>query len=185
MRVLVVSGSPRLDGNTELLVEEFRKTLTKKGHTSTYLHLYMGPIQACIHCDRCLDECPLPQDILTDVLKEITRYDVIVIASPIYFFGLTAKAKSFLDRLYMPNVKGELYNVMFASILVSGDNFHTGGADLVVKSLKRVCNYCDYKWLGCIFKETDDEKLPLSMKDRRNISELIEYMSNTEGLCQT
>ncbi len=39
--------------------------------------------------------------------------------------------------------------------------------------------------VGMHIKETDDEKLPLSMKDRRNISELIEYMSNTEGLCQT
>ena len=99
MKVLVLNGSPRRGGNTEVLLAALVKGMEQKGGEAEMIRLCDLTIQPCIGCGGC-DEtgrCVLEDDMvpLYDKIIEAKR---VIVASPIYFYGITAQAKAFVDR---------------------------------------------------------------------------------------
>lgn len=99
MRVLGIAGSPRRGGNTDMLLAEVMKGAADKGADVKTIILNNQSFSACIHCDNCLKtgECTV-RDEMQDVYKEFELADVIVLASPIQFTGVTAPMKAMIDR---------------------------------------------------------------------------------------
>jgi len=99
MRVLGIAGSPRREGNTDLLLEELLRGAASKGADVKTIVLDTSDYSSCIHCDSCLKagECKI-QDEMQDIYKEFEQADVIVLASPIQFTGITAPMKAMIDR---------------------------------------------------------------------------------------
>ncbi len=99
MKVLGIAGSPRRDGNTDLLLAEvIRGAASKGGETKTIILNDLNFI-ACQHCDACLKKgkCKY-QDDMQMVYRELEQADRIVLASPIQFMGVTAQMKAMIDR---------------------------------------------------------------------------------------
>jgi multimeric flavodoxin WrbA len=101
--VVIIFGSPRKDGNTHILVDEARKGLTDAGIHSEVFYLNGMNIkgcQACYYCKRNnVSECALKDD-MQKIYEAIKDADGIIVASPIYFGGVTAQTKAWLDRLF-------------------------------------------------------------------------------------
>jgi multimeric flavodoxin WrbA len=99
MKVLTLNGSPRRGGNTELLLEEALKGVRKKGGEVTLYQLNSLSLTPCQQCGACDDSgsCVIADDMQA-VHKDILSADRIIVASPIFFFSVSAQTKIVIDR---------------------------------------------------------------------------------------
>lgn len=99
MKAIAFLGSPRKDGNTEILLNEIIKGVQALGGSVTTFNLNLMKIKPCQDCGGCekTGECVLDDD-MNDIYPEIRAADRIILASPIFFFGLSAQSKILVDR---------------------------------------------------------------------------------------
>ena len=102
-RILILNGSPRKKGNTFFLIQELSKILIQNEHEIEILHLNDYDIKPCQGCFWCYKDFPLrcvQNDVMNGLYPSVLDSDVIVFASPIYWWGVTGIMKIFIDRLY-------------------------------------------------------------------------------------
>ncbi len=125
MQVLVLNGSPRPNGNTKGMVDAFRDGAVSAGHRVDVVDVCRLKINGCLACEYCHTkghgDCIQKDDMqkVYDLLKEA---EMLVLASPIYYHGITGQLKCVLDRFYSaayPNKPPKLKKA--AMILSSGD----------------------------------------------------------------
>lgn len=99
MRILAIAGSPRRNGNTDLLLSEFLKGAESKGADVHKIYVNDLKISPCQHCDACLisGKCRI-QDDMQKIYDELEQADIIVLASPVQFLGPPSMAKALIDR---------------------------------------------------------------------------------------
>lgn len=98
-RVLILSGSPRKGGNSDLLCDEFAKGAAESGNEVEKIRVAEKNIGFCRGCYACKDngKCVIKDD-MADVLQKMIDADVIVLASPVYFYSIDAQLKAVIDR---------------------------------------------------------------------------------------
>ena len=99
MKVLGIRGSPRRRGNTDLLLEQALAAARGAGAQVETITLQGLNINPCLHCDGCLKAgiCVIKDD-MQQIYTELREADRLIIASPIFFMGLTAQMKAMIDR---------------------------------------------------------------------------------------
>lgn len=99
MKVLGFAGSPRSGGNTDLLLQELMRGAADAGAITEIINIRKVRFDPCISCGRCMKtgRCEV-EDNFQPIYDKIMEADHIVLASPIYFMGLTAWAKTLVDR---------------------------------------------------------------------------------------
>lgn len=102
MNITAVMGSPRANGVTSRIAKGFLDRAASKGARVTPYHLNKMNFRGCQGCHLCKTEAPacVLKDDLTPVLKSIVTADIIVLASPIYFWDVTGQFKCFFDRTW-------------------------------------------------------------------------------------
>lgn len=98
--ILLLSASPRKGGNSDLLCDQFLKGAQSAGHTAEKVFLRNKEIHYCLGCGACyLHGKPCPQrDDMAEVLQKMIEADVIVMATPVYFYTMDAQMKTLIDR---------------------------------------------------------------------------------------
>ncbi len=101
IHVLALCTSPRKNGNTYTLVEEAIKGCKSVGATAEIISIKGKKLTPCQGCSVCQNGkiCPLQDDVL-DILQKMQRADVILMASPVFFYDVTAQCKIIIDRSY-------------------------------------------------------------------------------------
>ena len=91
IKTLGIFGSPRKGRNTDVLLEEALKGAEKEGSDVERLHIADFHITPCIECLQCLQkgECVI-QDDMQKIYPKLLESDIIILASPIFFYGITA-----------------------------------------------------------------------------------------------
>lgn len=99
MKIVAFNGSPRKGGNTQLLLQEAVRGAKEQGAEATVFDLNWMNIKPCQNCGGCAEtgKCIIP-DNMQRVHEEIRAADRIIVASPIFFFGLTGQMKIMIDR---------------------------------------------------------------------------------------
>lgn len=104
MRITILVGSPRKGGNTELLAQAFAKG-AEKNNQVTIISISEYNIMPCIGCNSCChsagNRC-FQQDDMSVIYSRLLETDMLVIASPVYFYGISAQLKAVIDRLHTP-----------------------------------------------------------------------------------
>ena len=113
MKVLVIHGSMRKNGNTSILADEFLRGAKDAGHEVEKVELRDKKFGDCFGCQACLKNggsC-VQKDDVAEILEKMKAADVIVLASPMYYFTWTGLMKRFLDRTYpvMPILKNKKF----------------------------------------------------------------------------
>lgn len=99
-KVLILSGSPRKGGNSDILCDEFAKGATESGHTVEKIRVAeksVAPCRACYYCKNSGGEC-VCRDDMAEILQKMIDADVLVLASPVYFYSIDAQLKAVIDR---------------------------------------------------------------------------------------
>ena len=104
MNILILSGSPRKGGNTDLLVEAFIKGASQKHHVEVVsVHDYkVNPCMGCNACFKNKANACVQNDDMSLIYEKVSQADMLVIASPVYFYGLSAQLKAVIDRFHNP-----------------------------------------------------------------------------------
>lgn len=99
MKVLGIFGSPRRGGNTEILLEEVLRGAEMEGAKTDRLFLADYAITPCKECHGCdqSGQCVILDD-MQKIYPRLLESDLIILASPIFFYGVTALAKALIDR---------------------------------------------------------------------------------------
>ena len=99
MKIIAFNGSPRLRGNTELLLDEAVRGAKEKGADVTVYRLHAMNLKPCMNCGKCdnTGRCVIEDD-MQKVHEAIRSADRIIVASPIFFFSVSAQTKIMIDR---------------------------------------------------------------------------------------
>ena len=99
-KVLILSGSPRTGGNSDLLCDEFMRGAAESGNAVEKINVAekrVGYCKACYYCRKSGGKCIIKDD-MPEILQKMIDADVIVLASPIYFYSIDAQLKAVIDR---------------------------------------------------------------------------------------
>lgn len=100
MKALVINGSPRLQGNCDLLCDAFIQGALEAGHQTEKINLTKYDIHYCKACYACFKSGTCVQkDDMTALLNKIEEADCLVLASPTYFLTMSGQMKVMIDRL--------------------------------------------------------------------------------------
>lgn len=131
MRILVLNGSPRTNGNTKQMVNAFSEGAVSSGHQVDVVDICQKRIGGCRGCEYCHTKgggACIQKDDMQEVYKLLGEADMLVIASPIYYHGISGQLKCAIDRFYSaayPVKPARLKKA--AMILSSGDaNMYNG-----------------------------------------------------------
>ena len=113
--ILIISGSPRKNGNSDTLCDQFAKGASGAGHQVEKIFLGDKKLGFCTACYACQNEkCP-QQDDAAWIAEKMLTADVIVLSTPVYFYTMSAQLKTLIDRsvMYYPRIeKKEFYYIM-------------------------------------------------------------------------
>ncbi len=98
-KVLILSGSPRKGGNSDLLCDQFAKGAAEAGHAVEKLRVAEKKVGYCCACYACKETgiCAIKDD-MAEILQKMIEADVLVLASPVYFYSIDAQLKAVIDR---------------------------------------------------------------------------------------
>lgn len=101
MKVLAINGSPRIDGNTSLALNEIKKVFDEDGIDFEVVQLGTADIRGCIACNQCgkLGRCVF-DDIVNELALKFEAADGLIVASPVYYASANATLIACLDRLF-------------------------------------------------------------------------------------
>mgnify|MGYP005762896261 FL=1 len=132
-KILIVQGGGRPKGNTAQLVQAFAEGAKDAGHTVETVSLLKQEVKGCLGCNACRYGKPcIQKDSFNEMVPRILEADLIVFASPLYFWTVSSKIKAFIERFYCiaqedpnpPLGRYEKYPVKDSALLMtSADNF--------------------------------------------------------------
>ena len=101
MKVLIINGSPRAEGNTSMALVEMAKVFAKNGIETETIQVGNKAIRGCIACRHCLEhgKCAF-DDIVNETAEKFKECDGVVIGSPVYYAAANGTLISFLNRLF-------------------------------------------------------------------------------------
>jgi len=119
--VLIFSSSPRKGGNSDLLCDQFMAGAKETGHQAEKIFLRDKKIGYCVGCESCYSSHRCVQkDDMAQILDKMIAADVIVMATPVYFYTMDAQMKTLIDRT-VPRYQ-EITDKEFYFILAAADD---------------------------------------------------------------
>lgn len=102
MKVLLINGSPKKEGNTFLALSEVEKTLQNNGIETKIISIGIKPVQGCIACNKCyeLGRCVFKDDLYENIHENLKDADGLIIGSPVYYAGPSGSLCAVLDRVF-------------------------------------------------------------------------------------
>jgi multimeric flavodoxin WrbA len=159
MKVLGVLGSPRMEGNSDILLDQALAGARAAGAEAEKIVLCQKKISGCLNCEKCNETgaCVIKDD-MPEIHKKILEADAVIHSVPVYFWAMTSQMKAYLDRwcaffdgdwnwhkAYWPRMRRKRIGL----ITVCGDS-NVSTADPIVHSFKTLCQFSKLNWLGLV-----------------------------------
>lgn len=180
--VLIVKGSPRINGNSAALAGQIYAGAKGAGAEVETVNIAEMDIRPCDACDVCAENyggC-IVEDDMQALYPKLIEADVIVLAFPIYWFTINAQMKLFIDRWYaLISPEGYLLrDKQLALAFVYGDtDLYTSGGINAIHTFESLSRYIGIEIAGMVYgtadKEGDVEKRPELMSAAFNLGEKI------------
>lgn len=105
MKVLLINGSPKSNGNTAIALQEMVKVFEQEGIETEILHIGNKDIRGCISCGTCFGtgKCVF-NDVVNEYASKLEECDGVVVGSPVYYASANATLIAFLDRLFYSSI---------------------------------------------------------------------------------
>jgi multimeric flavodoxin WrbA len=181
-QVLILKASPRQWGNSAALADQVAEGARSAGAEVESISLHVQDIRPCDACDLCREnggECVIDDD-MQPLYPKLRAADAIVIATPVYWFTLSAQAKLFIDRWYalLGEKPNPLRGKQFALLLTYGDDdLETSGGIHALHTFEHLVRYLHGEMAGCVHASASDpgdvQKQPALMEEAYNLGKVL------------
>ena len=176
-KIIIINGSPKLKGNTAALVEWFSQGARSQGREVTIVHAaHLKPkISGCNSCRKCQKikeyKCVI-KDGASEVLAEMTKADVIVMATPLFYYGASAQLKQIIDRMFClykwDNDVNTFESPLIGKTLVLlASAYEDVGLDALEKPFKLTADYTKMKFYSLLVPNAGESGSILKLKDAK------------------
>ncbi|MEJ8737071.1 flavodoxin family protein [Erysipelotrichaceae bacterium HCN-30851] len=178
--ILILSSSPRKNGNSDILCHQFIKGAQDAGHKTEMISLYDRNVEFCRACYVCFktEQCVIKDD-MEEILDKMQQADVIVVATPTYFYSMNGKLKTVIDR-FLPrwqNLGGhEVY------LIVTGHD-EREGLKLVETELTKIFTGLGNQLKICIYGDRVWQKGEVKSTKAMKEAYLAGYYVGKEAIC--
>ncbi len=147
MKILVITGSPRKNGNSSTLAEHFIRGAEEAGHEVVRFDAAFKEVHPCIACNKCgmNGECVFKDDF-EFVRKHIVDAGMLVFATPMYYFGISAQIKAVIDRFYAIN--GSIHVPKKAALLMTYADTGARKAEAILSHYQTLLGYLGWSDAG-------------------------------------
>lgn len=134
MKVIILNGSPKAQGNTATALHEAERMLHQQGIETEWIHVGHLHIQGCIACNKCWETgiCTF-HDIVNELSEKIRHADGLLIGSPVYFASPNGTLLALLDRLFYSNLHANWSMKVGASVSIARRGGATATMDVLNK----------------------------------------------------
>ena len=146
MKIIVLMGSPNRKGSTAILVENFTKGAEEAGHSVEVIDVCHADIHPCTGCARCGYEGPCVQkDDVETIRKKLLSADMVVFATPLYYYGMSAQLKTVVDRFcaYNSSLNSRHLRSALLTVAWNSDDWTFDALEAHYKTLVRYINFRD------------------------------------------
>lgn len=160
-KVLIISSSYRKDSNSAALAAKVGEGAKISGHEVELIDISRLEIRPCRGCESCIQpkaKSCVTQDDMQALYPKIREADVLILASPIYWFTMCGQLKQFIDRCYAVAVPPEHIGTSpfaekkIGAIFVYGDEDPlVSGCVNAVRTVEDICRYTGAEWLGALY----------------------------------
>ncbi len=149
MKILVITGSPRKNGNSNTLAENFIKGAEEAGHRVVRFDSAFKNVHPCIACGKCgmNGECVFKDDF-EFVRNNIVDADAVVFATPMYYFGVSAQIKAVIDRFYAIN--SQIHRPKKSVLILTYADTAAKSAEPIISHYETLLNYLGWSDAGKI-----------------------------------
>ena len=165
MKILVLNGSPRANSNTKAHCEAFKEGAEAKGHEVGMFDIAKMKIGGCLGCEYCHTKgegACVQKDDMEKIYPAFQWADMIVIASPIYYWGFSGHMMNLITRFYAP---GKPAATKYALFLSSGS---PGVYDAPISEYKSILKFFGATNMGIITAAGDENKSEAKLKELRD-----------------
>ena len=170
MNILILQGSPRANGNTTWMADEYKKAAEAAGHLVTLVNVSKKKIAGCLACEYCHGKgngsC-IQQDDMQEIYPLMADAEVLVLAAPIYYFTLCAQIQAPIQRMYCVNAPAKVKKM---ALLMS--SYSPGVYDGAKAEYRDICNYWKVEDSGIVTATIDEQKTDATKQ------KIIELVSN-------
>lgn len=150
MKIVVLIGSPNRNGSTNMIAREFEKGALKAGHQVVMIDVAHANVGVCGGCVACGYEGPcVKKDDMEIIKKEILSADMLVFATPLYYYGMTSQLKTIIDRFCAINASLQRKHMKSALLAVAW-NSDSWTFDALVSHYKTLVRYLNFQDCGMI-----------------------------------
>ena len=156
MNILILQGSPRANGNTAWMAEEYRKAAEAAGHTVTLVDVSHKKVAGCMACGYCRGKgngACVQQDDMQELYPLIAEAEVLVLAAPIYYFTLSAQIQAPIQRIYSMNKPPKVRKMALLASSYSPNVY-----DGAVGEYRGICRYWGTEDTGVVTAKIDEQK---------------------------
>lgn len=148
MKIVILNGSPRKDGNTQILAQAFADGAKQK-HEVEIINVCDSNVYPCIGCNSCFsregNKC-FRADGMQEIYAKLSQADLLVVASPVYFYGISAQLKSVIDRLHTP--MRNTFKIKGLALLLTAASSKASVFDAIVRQYELVLDYFHFEDKG-------------------------------------
>ena len=171
MNILILQGSPRANGNTAWMAEEFKNAAEAAGHQVTLVNVAKKKIAGCLACEYCHTKgngtC-IQKDDMQEIYPLMAEAEALVLAAPIYYFTLCAQIQAPIQRMYCVNAPAKVKKI---ALLMS--SYSPNVYDGAIAEVRDICNYWHAENLGFVSAKIDEQKTD---ETRQKIQSLVEKL---------
>ncbi|MDO5115656.1 MAG: flavodoxin family protein [Synergistaceae bacterium] len=148
-KILVLTGSPRREGNSNTLASQFIRGAQEAGHEVARFDAALKKVNPCSACGRCGMNGPCVfNDDFSFVREHLVPANVVVFATPMYYFGISAQLKAVIDRFYAVN--GEIHVPKRAVLMMTYANSAASEAQPIISHYELLLSYLGWRDAGQI-----------------------------------
>ena len=159
MNILVVTGSPRKGGNSDILADAFTEGAVSAGHEVRRIDAGRAKIAGCRACEYCFthDGACVQQDDMQAAYDDLRWAEMVVYAFPLYYYSYPAQIKAFMDRQFC-QVGGRPFGTKKTALLLVFEDKDITRADGLIQSFRICMDYCKIEIVGEIIVPDTYEK---------------------------
>ena len=172
MKILILNGSPHIHGATSDMVDAFIKGAEEAGHSIVNINVAHKNIKGCMGCEYCRekgDGACIQKDDMQSIYPEILVADMIVFASPIYYFTLSAQLQAVIHRTYSIDIPKNVKKT--ALIMSSGSAYVYGPA--IAQYYQSIVEYWGVENAGIFTANSDQNFSQQKREELYNFAKMV------------